>query len=124
MKDIFDAKISCKNCNIEMKPLTIDKNGFKLRAMHCSKCNDKIIHPSDLNNFKHYNDLKRKTYNVKLRIVGNSHAVSIPKEIIDFINGMSHGMSRHRNDMVKLCFEDFGKLSLSFNEDIEGRKKW
>jgi hypothetical protein len=49
-----------------------------------------------------------------LRVVGNSHAVSIPKEIVDFINDMHRGMSRQMDDMVKLCFEDFGKLSLSF----------
>lgn len=123
MKDIFDAKISCPNCSVEMKPLSLEKNGFKLRAVQCPKCNEKIVHPADLHNLQHYNDLKRKTYNVKLRIVGNSHAVSIPKEIVDFINDMNTRMSTHMNDMVKLCFEDFGKISLRFIDDPED-KKW
>jgi len=114
MKDIFDAKISCKDCNAEMKPLVIEKSGFKLRAIQCPRCKEKIIHPHDSEKLKYYNSLKRKTYNVKLRIIGNSHAISIPKEIVDFINDMNHSFHRNMNDMVKLCFEDFGKLSLDF----------
>ena len=117
MKDIFDAKISCKNCNLEMKPLVIERKGFRLRAMQCPKCAERIIHPSDIDNFKQYNDIKNKTFNVKLRIVGNSHAVSIPKEIIDFINQTNGKMNNHMNDMVKLCFEDFGKLSVNFFDE-------
>lgn len=116
MKDIFDAKISCKNCNLEMNPVNLEKSGFLLRAVICPNCKEKIIHPADLQNFNSYNDLRRKTYSVKLRVVGNSHAVSIPKEIIDFINQTNSRMSSHMNDMVKLCFEDFGKLSLIFAE--------
>lgn len=130
MKDIFDAKIVCNECNVQMKPVVFERNGFRLRAVECSRCKNRIIHPSDLNNYEHYNALKHKTFNVKLRVVGNSHAVSIPKEIVDFINEMNHEMKRNMNEMVKLCFEDFGKLSLRFvdeknyekEEDI--KKKW
>ncbi len=124
MKDIFDAKILCKGCNLEMKPLTIEKQGFRLRAVQCPKCEEKIVHPADISNLRHYNDLKRKTYNVKLRVVGNSHAISIPKEIVDFINNMNTRMSKHMNDMVRLCFEDFGKISLRFIDEEDVRKKW
>ncbi len=122
MTDIFDAKILCKNCNIEMKPAIINKNGFELRAMKCDKCHDKIIHPADLNASSHFNDLKGKTFSVKLRMVGNSHAVSIPKEIVDFMNEMNDVHERGRrirseiDNMVRLCFEDFGRLSLRFGE--------
>ncbi|MBU0466712.1 MAG: hypothetical protein KJ718_05615 [Nanoarchaeota archaeon] len=124
MKDIFDAKISCKNCNVEMKPMVLIKKGFKLRAVNCPKCNEGIVHPFDLHKLQHYNDLKRKTYKVKLRVVGNSHAISIPKEIVNFINEMNSNMSRHMNDMVHLCLEDFGKLSLDFIHNQDQRKKW
>jgi hypothetical protein len=122
MKDIFDATMLCKNCNVEMNPISLEKDGFKLRAVHCTKCNDKIIHPTDIENLKRYSDLKQKTYNVKLRIVGNSHAISIPKEIVDFINESHSRMSRQINDVVRLCFEDFGKISLNFME--EENKQW
>lgn len=121
MKDIFDAKIICKTCNVEMLPCNFERGGFRFRAVKCSKCNDKIVHPADLERFKHYNDIKGKTYRVKLRVVGNSHAVSIPKEIVNFINEMN-GVKNRMDDVVILAFEDFGKLSLSF--DDEEKKKW
>jgi len=123
MKDIFDAKISCKTCDVEMQPIILKKSGFKLRAMNCPHCQEKIIHPQDINSFNHYNNLKSKTYIVKLRMVGNSHAVSIPKEIFDFINE-NNKMDRKINEMVKLCFEDFGRLSLIFNQEGGLKKKW
>lgn len=109
---------------MEMKPSNIVKKGFELRAVECPKCQEKIVHPVDLHRLQEYNNLKRKTYNVKLRMVGNSHAISIPKEIVDFINSMNKSMSRHMNDMVKLCFEDFGKVTLNFMNDHERRNKW
>lgn len=119
MKDIFDTKILCKECDSKMAPTIVEKSGFKLRAIQCPKCNEKIIHPSDLEKYSHYNNLKRKTYNVKLRIVGNSHTISIPKEIFDFINETNHSFNRRMNEVVKLCFEDFGKLTLNFVDESE-----
>jgi len=120
MTDIFDAKIMCKNCNSEMKQAIVKKNGLELRAVECVKCGDKIIHPADLNGMEKFKDLKGKTFSVKLRMVGNSHAISIPKEIIDFMNEMNHVHNetrKHMDDMVRLCFEDFKSLSLRFGED-------
>jgi len=114
MIDIFDAKIMCKSCDSEMEKGHVDKQGFKLRAVRCKKCGGQIIHPDDSRELAHYRDLKRKTYNVKLRIIGNSHAISIPKEVVDFINDTNKRMSNQMDDMVKLCFEDFGKMSLRF----------
>ena len=126
MTDIFDAKILCKKCNVEMKPRIVEKEGLQLRAIECPKCKDKIIHPADLNCMNKYNDIKGKTFNVKLRMVGNSHAVSIPKEIVDLINEQhklmneqSKRMHREMNEMVKMAFEDFGKLRLTFWDEEE-----
>lgn len=129
MKDIFDAKIICKTCDVEMKSHVIEKKGFALRAVKCQKCGDKIVHPSDLNNLNHYNAIRNKTYIVKLRVVGNSHAISIPKEIVNFFNETNREMRTQMDDMVKLAFEDFGKLSVSFiNDDVKGKhggeSKW
>jgi len=118
MTDIFDAKISCKNCNCEMGKAVVRKGGFDLRAVQCPKCKDVIIHPRDQETFNHFSDLKGKTFNVKLRMVGNSHAISIPKEIVDFINASHNEMRRNMDDMVRLCFEDFGRLSVRF-DDVE-----
>jgi len=126
MTDIFDAKILCKNCNLVMKPRVLEKEGLQLRAVECPKCKDKIVHPADINCMNKFNDLKGKTFNVKLRMVGNSHTVSIPKEIVDLINEQHNLMneqhrriSKEMNEMVKMAFEDFGKLRLSFFDQLE-----
>jgi Zn-finger nucleic acid-binding protein len=86
MLDIFDNQILCKNCKVEMQKTIIRRNGFELRAIVCPRCKEQIIHPADLNASQQFNDLKGKTFSVKLRMVGNSHAISIPKEIVDFMN--------------------------------------
>ena len=114
MTDIFDAKIMCKQCNREMQPTIVERKGFELRAVQCKQCGDKIIHPADLNGMEHFNNLRGKTFHVKLRMVGNSHAISIPKEIIDFMNEQHRAMRKQMDDMVQLCFEDLGRLSLRF----------
>ena len=108
--DIFDNKILCKNCNQEMQPMIVSKNGFELRAIECPRCKEKIIHPKDEQEFKDFIDLKKKKFNVKMRIVGNSYAVSIPREIVNFMKEQEKIM----NDMVRLCFEDFDRISLKF----------
>lgn len=108
--DIFDQKIVCKKCNEEMERTSIIKEGTQLRAVECPSCGNTIIHPSDKQAFDHYKNLKGKTYNVKLRIIGNSHAISIPKEIVEFIQQEEKIM----NDMVRLCFEDMRRLRLDF----------
>ena len=122
MVDIFDQKVLCKKCDKQMARLIINRNGLELRALKCSKCGEQIIHPADLNAMEHFKDLKGKNFHVKLRVVGNSHAISIPKEIVDFINEMHRDM-KSEMDMVRLQFEDFGRLSVNFIEDIE-KENW
>ncbi|MCX8159254.1 MAG: hypothetical protein N3D20_03155 [Candidatus Pacearchaeota archaeon] len=119
MADIFDTKIMCKKCDKEMEKCIVSKQGVELRAVRCKKCGNEIIHPADLNCLEHFNDLKGKKFNVKLRVVGNSHAISIPKEIINFINEQHKRMRKEMDDMVRLAFEDFGKISISFWDDME-----
>lgn len=126
MTDIFDTKITCKKCGVEMKPKVVEKAGLQLRAVECPKCKDRIVHPADLSCLNKFNDMKDKTFNVKLRMVGNSHTVSIPKEIVDLMNEqhklMSEQhkrMSREMDEMVRLVFEDFGKLRLTFWDEEE-----
>lgn len=110
--DIFDNTILCKKCNSKMQKAQIIKNGFLFRAMICPKCNEKIIHPADEAEYDKFINLKNKEFHVKMRLVGNSYAVSIPKEIVLFMREQERIM----NDMVRLCFEDMGKLSLDFNK--------
>lgn len=115
MTDIFDNTILCKKCNVKMKKSELVKNGFILRAMVCPKCGSKIIHPADEQEYNKFINLKNKEFRVKMRLVGNSYAVSIPKEIVSFIREQEKIM----DNMVRLCFEDFGRLSLNFGKLME-----
>jgi len=99
-----------------MQKIIAHKDGLELRAVECPKCRDRIIHPADLNSMEHFKDLKGKTFEVKLRMVGNSHAISIPKEIVDFLNDRHRDMKSEMDEMVRLCFEDFGKMSVFFDD--------
>ena len=122
MNDVFDNKILCKKCNSEMQKAKVAKNGFLLRAVICEDCNEKILHPVDQENYNKFINLRNKEFSVKMRLVGNSYAVSIPKEIVSFMNNQEKIM----DDMVKLCFEEMGRVSLNFGEafnEIHRRKK-
>ncbi len=119
MTDIFDNTILCKKCNVKMQKAQLVKNHFLFRALVCPKCNEKIIHPADEQEYDRFINLKNKEFHVKMRLVGNSYAVSIPKEIVLFMREQEKIM----NDMVKLCFEDMGKLSLNFVEKDQELEK-
>ena len=110
--DIFDNTILCRKCNSKMQKAQLVKNGFLFRILICPKCNEKIIHPADEAEYEKFVNLKNKEFHVKMRLVGNSYAVSIPKEIVLFMREQERIM----DDMVRLCFEDMGKLSLNFAE--------
>lgn len=112
MNDIFENTILCKNCNTKMQNVKVSKNNFILRAMICPKCSEKIIHPVDEQEYRKFINLKNKEFRVKMRLVGNSYAVSIPKEIVLFMNHQKKIM----DDMVRLCFEETGRLSLNFDK--------
>jgi len=112
MSDIFDNSILCKKCGSLMQKARVVKKGFLFRAMVCPKCGEKIIHPVDEQEYNKFINLKNKEFRVKMRLVGNSYAVSIPKEIVSFMNEQEKIM----DSMVKLCFEDIGRLSLNFAE--------
>ena len=106
-----------------MQKAQMIKNGFVLRVMACPdvKCGEKIIHPVDEQEYNKFINLKNKEFSVKMRLVGNSYAVSIPKEIVSFMREQEKMV----NDMVKLCFEDIGRVSLRFSENFNRRNiKW
>lgn len=116
--DIFDNPILCKDCKKVMKPVLLNKNGFNLRAMKCDKCNSIIVHPVDKQEYDEFIRLKNKEFEVKMRMVGNSYAISIPREIVDFMKEQEKMV----NDMVKLCFNGANSLNLQFNAPEENNQ--
>ena len=117
--DIFDNTILCKNCNRKMVHAKIERNGFPLRILKCEPCKNIILHPQDKVEYEEYMKLKQKEFNVKMRMVGNSYAVSIPREIVDFMQEQEKVM----NNMVKLCFQEMGKISLEFENPHNEKRR-
>lgn len=118
MADIFENPILCKKCNKQMERADLVRNGFPLRAMACKKCAHKVLHPVDEQEYNRFINLKNREFRVKMRLVGNSYSVSIPKEIVLFMREQEKMM----DDMVRLCFEDMGRLSLNFKELLEEKR--
>jgi hypothetical protein len=118
-QDIFDNAILCGKCNRKMHKSQIAKNGFLIRAMVCDNCNERVLHPIDAENYNKFVSLRNKEFSVKMRMVGNSYAVSIPKEIVSFMSNQQKAMSDF-DKMVRLCFEEMGRLSLNFGEMEKG----
>ena len=117
MADIFENTIICENCNKKTKKATVIKDGHKLRYWYCQKCNKKWFHPTDEQKYNDFQKIKRKHFSVKLRLVGNSYAVSIPREIIDFQNEFQR-LNKQMNKMISLCLEEPEKLSLFFSRKL------
>jgi len=122
---MFDEIVVCSGCGKKMQRIDIIKNGFRLRALQCDKCEKRIYHPADIEEYKRFSQLKQRPFAVKLRMVGNSYTVSIPREIVDFMNeqeGM-HQLIKMQNEMVKVFFEEFGKISLTFAQPQQKQQR-
>jgi len=122
--DIFEHSVLCNKCDRKMKKIGVERSGFKMRALECPECGQRTYHPADAEEYNKFNELKGRDFKVKLRQVGNSYAVSIPKEFIDFFSEFEKSQNQisQMDQMVKLALEDFNRLSLSFmdNEENEG----
>jgi phage FluMu protein Com len=124
MIDLFDQTVLCSECGKKMSKIVLVKNGFKIRALRCEKCNKIIHHPADIEEYKKYTQLRQKPFAVKLRMVGNSYTVSIPREIVDFHREqeqMHQRFAKMQNEMIKMFLEDVGRISLCFpgSEELE-----
>jgi ribosomal protein L37AE/L43A len=119
MKDLAESSIFCEKCNRKAQKGEILREGFRIRIWQCPDCREVWYHPLDLNEYEQFKKLRNRQFQVKLRMVGNSWAVSIPREIIEFQQDMENEMKKHMEHMsriVRLCMEEPGKLSLFFNE--------
>lgn len=110
MQDIFDHVVLCSNCNTRTRKNSAVKDGFQLRVLECPKCSNVIYHPGDIKDYEGFKELKAREFDVKLRMVGNSFCVSIPKEIIDF----RRDFEKEFSDLVRLSLEGPGKIGIFF----------
>lgn len=111
--DILDHKILCKNCDTVMQKSILTRDNFEIRSLICPKCNEQLHHPKDLEEYQNFKKLKEKQFQVKLRMVGNSYAVSIPREIIEYTEVRKEGrmvnMSVNGPKTIKLSFSKITK---------------
>jgi len=111
LPDIFETGIICKNCRKEMEKGFVIKEGFKIRVLRCPTCKSHYYHPGDLKDFEQFQKLKEKEYNVKLRVVGNSFCVSIPREIVN-------AQHLEANGMVAVAVNEPGKITLIYKKGV------
>lgn len=126
MKDLAESSIFCEKCSRKAQKGEIVKEGFRIRIWQCPECKEIWYHPLDLNEYEQFQKLRNREFQVKLRMVGNSWAVSIPREIIDFQQEVETEMKRQMERMekiVRLCMDEPGKLSLFFNEKEAKKEK-
>ena len=110
MINLYDQKVLCNECNLQTNKNIITENGFQIRTLECPNCSKIIYHPGDIKEYEDFKKLKSRDFNVKLRMVGNSFCVSVPKELIDFHREMENEI----NDMVRLNLEGPGKIGMFF----------
>ena len=113
MQDIFETTIVCDQCNQKTSKAYAIKDGFKLRVWNCDNCKKTWYHPTDIQEYDGFKKLRDKTFQVKLRIVGNSYTISIPKEIIDFEEEL-----QEINKILYLSLEEPEKLSIFFRKEL------
>ena len=114
MSDLFNAKVLCDECNTKMEKAEVIKDGFKVRALVCNDCGKNYLHPDDEKKLDHFSKIRSKQFQVKLRMVGNSYTVSIPREIIDF----EEEFNRELQELINITLEEPGRLSLFFNKKL------
>ena len=114
MADIFETTIFCEDCNRKTAKNEIFRNGFRIRSWECPSCRKTWYHPADKQEYDEFQKLKQKQFQVKLRMVGNSYAISIPREIIDF----EEEFNRELNELISISMEEPGKVSLFLHKRI------
>ena len=108
LSSIFDQIVLCRDCKKVMQLRTLNKEGFNIRYLVCPKCGKKIMNENDLNAYREFKQLRKKVFAVKLRMVGNSYIISLPKEIIKLLQETK----QIHDQMVKIMLEEINKLKL------------
>ena len=113
MEDMFENEILCNKCGAKTKKITVIKDGFKIRALECPNCQKKWLHPLDLKEYKDFCNLRERDFQVKLRMVGNSFSVTIPREIIEFEERFKQ-LEKEMDKMIHMSLQEPGKLIMFF----------
>ncbi|MBI2579652.1 MAG: AbrB/MazE/SpoVT family DNA-binding domain-containing protein [Candidatus Aenigmarchaeota archaeon] len=80
-KTIYEDELECE-CGGTMKPRLFNVEGFAVRGWQCEKCS-RIDYSDDMNLVLTVKKFKKDGASLKLRSVGDTIVVTIPKEIRD-----------------------------------------
>lgn len=115
MKDIFENTIVCDECSQKTEKIRTYKDGFQVRAWRCNTCQKLWQHPLDSQRYEEFQKLRSREFQVKLRLVGNSYTISIPREIIEF----EERMRREIDDMIRISLDSPEKLNIFFSGKLK-----
>ena len=80
-------RLNCWNCNIFMKRIKDNFQGFKVNAWQCQKCKDIVYDEADIQPILKYNKLRSsKKVTSKVGVLGKSKILRIPKSIEQIYN--------------------------------------
>lgn len=122
MTDLFENSLVCGRCSRKTEKGSVIRDGFRLRFWRCANCEQRWFHPGDLADYREFSTLKKRGWQVKLRMVGNSWAVSIPREIIEAMRAFNRDFEE-MDRFVRLCFEQPRRLSLIFGRDEQKKAR-
>ncbi|MBS3128524.1 hypothetical protein J4410_05235 [Candidatus Woesearchaeota archaeon] len=80
----FDqVKLQC-SCGSRMRKMTTSLKGISVRGWECEKCHEEMIHPEDAQKVLEIEKARKKNLlTVKLRKVGKSNVITVPKIIME-----------------------------------------
>ena len=80
-------RLNCWKCNIVMRKIIDNFEGFKVNAWLCTKCKDIVYDEADIQPILKYNKLKTsKKVASKVGILGKSKIIRIPKSVEQIYN--------------------------------------
>ena len=69
---------------------TVNYKGYEVRGWTCKKCKKEYIHPEDSLKISKLEALKKNGIKVKVRTVGQSLVITLPKELVE-LYGLEKG---------------------------------
>lgn len=84
---------------------TVKYKDYEVRGWACKKCKKEYIHPEDSLKISKIEALKKSGIKVKVRTVGQSLVITLPKVIVEL-----YGLER--GEMVELTPENLNKIKI------------
>lgn len=97
-------EIPCECGNMASRS-TIKYNDYEIRGWICKKCMKEYIHPEDSLKISKIEALKKSGIKVKIRTVGQSLVITLPKELAEVYN-------LEKGEMVELVPESLKKIEI------------